>query len=231
MSPEKVAYLLASRGVRVAALTDHNTLAGQERFRAALEARGMQWLSGVEVHVESSFGPLHLLAYGCDIRDRALTRVLRMLCFPVWGPLRHWMEHAWTNRPGKNAQHAKPEQAEVTRGRLDVADALRIIHHAGGRAFLAHPMFSALSIEEVETQVRALQPLGLDGIEAFYKPYPPEISNDLCDLALRHDLLVSGGSDFHGPTFPADGPGYDLPDEHWQRFATALGLANVGERT
>src|SRR5690348_13089019 len=116
LSPEKVAFLLAARGVRVAALTDHHTLAGQLPFRAALEARGMQWLSGVEIHVESELGPLHLLAYGCDLEHRALARVLRVLAYPVWGPMRHWFENTWARRSAQNPPLAEP--SEVAYGGL-----------------------------------------------------------------------------------------------------------------
>jgi hypothetical protein len=39
---------------------------------------------------------------------------------------------------------------------------------------------------------------GLEGIEAYYKGYTPEITAKLLAVASRYDLVPTGGSDFHG---------------------------------
>ena len=43
---------------------------------------------------------------------------------------------------------------------------------------------------------------GRAGVEALYGRYPPEERNGLCDLARRHDLVATGGSDHHGSYKP-----------------------------
>ena len=48
-SPEVLATELADAGVRYDALTDHDTVAGLARFRAAIEERGIASLSGIEL--------------------------------------------------------------------------------------------------------------------------------------------------------------------------------------
>ncbi|MFZ1614279.1 MAG: PHP domain-containing protein, partial [Holophaga sp.] len=48
LAPEVLATHLARSGVKVAALTDHDTVAGLERFRETLTQHGVGWISGVE---------------------------------------------------------------------------------------------------------------------------------------------------------------------------------------
>ncbi|MDP2875346.1 MAG: PHP domain-containing protein, partial [Holophaga sp.] len=49
LSPEVLADRLAQSGVRVAALTDHDTIAGYARFRDALARHGVGCIAGVEL--------------------------------------------------------------------------------------------------------------------------------------------------------------------------------------
>ena len=45
-------------------------------------------------------------------------------------------------------------------------------------------------------------PCGLVGIETDYSTYTPEQSEHVKELAKKHGLLFSGGSDFHGANKP-----------------------------
>ena len=86
---------------------------------------------------------------------------------------------------------------------LPPADAIRLIHDAGGLAFLAHPGLVRLRSEEtLRDRVAALRDLGLDGVEAFYPLHTPELTAELEAIARDLGLLVTGGSDFHGATKP-----------------------------
>ena len=77
---------------------------------------------------------------------------------------------------------------------LDVAGAISTIHQAGGIAVWAHPPMPLLG-----GALQEFVDAGLDGIEC-YRPRvaPPEL-NRLLNKARQHDLLVTGGSDWHGP--------------------------------
>jgi predicted metal-dependent phosphoesterase TrpH len=73
------------------------------------------------------------------------------------------------------------------------SDVVAVIHRAGGLASLAHP--------GVTRQPALIEPLvsaGLDAIEVFHSDHPPALQQDLLVLAQRLDLLVTGGSDYHG---------------------------------
>lgn len=82
----------------------------------------------------------------------------------------------------------------VPRPRLSPADAVALIHRAGGAAVLAHP----LTVDDPEAALRGLVEVGLDGLEVFYAAYTGEQRAYLAALAEQYDLIATGGSDFHG---------------------------------
>lgn len=89
--------------------------------------------------------------------------------------------------------------AFVPRFKLHPAEAIEIIHTAGGLAFLAHPgLLADVSLAP------AVAKLGLDGIEIYHPQHRRQQVQHFLTLATELKLLVSGGSDFHG------GPGERL---------------------
>ncbi|MBN1937555.1 MAG: PHP domain-containing protein [Anaerolineae bacterium] len=83
-------------------------------------------------------------------------------------------------------------QAYVPRPKLRPQEAIELIRDAGGVPVLAHPSHV---IEHLPELVRA----GLMGLEVYYNGYPDIEVQFLKRLAEKHDLIVTGGSDFHGP--------------------------------
>lgn len=79
---------------------------------------------------------------------------------------------------------------------------LGLIKNAGGTAILAHPYSYKFTRTEVETLLDYLIPLGLDGMECYYSTYDDGQTSELRSIALKKNLLVSGGSDFHGAVKP-----------------------------
>lgn len=76
-------------------------------------------------------------------------------------------------------------------------DAVRLtgwIREQGGVSSLAHPGLQ-VTLETVETLVSH----GLDGVESIHPSHPYHLQKTYLDLAARRSLLVTGGSDFHGP--------------------------------
>ena len=70
---------------------------------------------------------------------------------------------------------------------------IEAIHEAGGIAVLAHPGFYD-NFELLEELI----PQGLDGVEVWHPENTPEQQELLINIAKKHDLLMTGGSDFHG---------------------------------
>jgi hypothetical protein len=81
----------------------------------------------------------------------------------------------------------------VRKQTLGGARAIAAIHGAGGVAVLAHPGVSG------EAALISLVEAGLDGIEAYHAEHTPRQRQRFAALAERLGLLVTGGSDFHGP--------------------------------
>lgn len=80
---------------------------------------------------------------------------------------------------------------------------LPLIRQAGGTAILAHPYSYKMSRSEVEHLLDdTLIPLGLAGMECYYSTYDNGQTQELRSIAYARNLLVSGGSDFHGIVKP-----------------------------
>jgi len=75
---------------------------------------------------------------------------------------------------------------------------IELIHKAKGVAVLAHPTLYNLSNDELEYLIRLLSQEGLDGIEGIYSLFSKEQENKIRSLAHKFNLLITGGSDFHG---------------------------------
>lgn len=80
---------------------------------------------------------------------------------------------------------------------------VQVVKQAGGVSVVAHP--SDLSRNKVllsDTQIARLVQGGLGGLEVWHRGNRPEERERLLDLARRFDLLVTGGSDWHGEGKP-----------------------------
>jgi predicted metal-dependent phosphoesterase TrpH len=113
---------------------------------------------------------------------------------------------------------AKGRPGYVDKVRLEADQAVRLARASGGVAVLAHPLRLALAPPELDRAARELVDIGLAGIEALYGRYAPDERAGLCELARRHDLVATGGSDYHGSYKPdlAVGVGagdLDVPDD------------------
>jgi 3',5'-nucleoside bisphosphate phosphatase len=82
-----------------------------------------------------------------------------------------------------------------------VDEAIAVAHREGGLAVLAHPGRSkgVYAIPATEEDVAAIAAAGLDGIEALYAGHSAEQQQFYSELARRHSLLISAGSDSHHP--------------------------------
>jgi predicted metal-dependent phosphoesterase TrpH len=110
--------------------------------------------------------------------------------------------------------HGKP--AYVEREKMLPAEAVAIIIKASGLPVLAHP----LTTEDPEGLIAELKPAGLVGLEAYYNGYNAEEVESLLALAQKHDLIATGGSDFHGiePEEETAIGGADVPLEAAERL-------------
>ncbi|HEY3374135.1 MAG TPA: PHP domain-containing protein [Candidatus Aquicultor sp.] len=71
---------------------------------------------------------------------------------------------------------------------------IRLIHNVGGAAVFAHPGLSGL-----DTYIPKLVDMGLDGFEAYHVDHTQEMTKRYIEYAKQYGLIVTGGSDDHGP--------------------------------
>ena len=96
----------------------------------------------------------------------------------------------YINRIHFKSEYLRPEQA------------ISGIVAAGGIPVLAHPFYGSgdelILGKEMTDRLEHLMQYGLRGIEAFYSGFSDKLRNDALALAIKYDLLVTAGSDYHG---------------------------------
>lgn len=117
--------------------------------------------------------------------------------------------------------------AYVEGHKLSAAETITTITRAGGLAVLAHPAKIDLSVKKLKQLIADLTGLGLTGIEVYYPRHSIKDIKKLKKLALDNNLLVTGGSDFHGLGGHGDILGcskriYQLPHDAWLDFKARL---------
>ena len=90
----------------------------------------------------------------------------------------------------------------VSHSTVSTVEAIELIGKAGGVSVIAHPLKGVgpntspedLPLDHFEEMISK----GLSGIEVFHRDVPEAARSWLLDLASKHDLVVTGSSDYHG---------------------------------
>jgi hypothetical protein len=106
----------------------------------------------------------------------------------------------------------KGKPGYVKKERIKLEEAVSLIKGAGGISIIAHPVsLNYRNIAEFETILRTFIDAGVEGIEAYSSMHKTSEINDFLELAAKYNLLVSGGSDYHGDK--DEKIGYYLPSK------------------
>jgi len=93
--------------------------------------------------------------------------------------------------------------AYVDKFRIESSQAIGLINAAGGIPVLAHPCLLELeNDQQLDEILKEMISMGLKGMEVYFSAHTPEQTRWYAELAKRHDLLMSGGTDFHGDIQP-----------------------------
>ncbi|KAK8558780.1 hypothetical protein V6N13_098418 [Hibiscus sabdariffa] len=212
LSPSKLVERAHGRGVKVLALTDHDTMSGITEAVETARRFGIKIIPGVEISTIFSprnpemEEPVHILAY-----------------YSSCGPMRYELEKLLANiREGRYLRAGKgvaPGRLHVARAMVEagyvenlkqafarylydggpaystgsepLAEAVRLICETGGLAVLAHPW----ALKNPIPIIRQLKDAGLHGMEVYRSDGRLAAFSDLADT---YDLLKLGGSDYHG---------------------------------
>ncbi len=106
------------------------------------------------------------------------------------------MERGYINnfKEAFNKYISRGGPAYVERDKITPAEAIRLVLKAKGIPVLAHPLTS----ENFETLITELLAAGLMGMEVYYNNYTAEQIKGLVGIAVKYNLIMTGGSDFHG---------------------------------
>lgn len=87
----------------------------------------------------------------------------------------------------------KNRPAWVPKTKMSALESVDLIHQAGGLAVMAHP-----GLNHNDDIIPDLVAVGLDGLECFHTKHSTTMSEHYLEIAEKHGLLVTGGSDCHG---------------------------------
>ncbi len=134
--------------------------------------------------------------------------------------------HAKDNRQVFKRFMVKGRPGYVPAEWIGLAEAVRIIHQAGGIAVMAHPARYNVTAKRLGRMLSDFKATGGDAMEVSCGAGNAQELQMLSTLADRFGLAASAGSDFHGPDKPWAQLGrlLPLPSHH----PTALGLLSVG---
>lgn len=93
-------------------------------------------------------------------------------------------------------------KAYVPRELMTPEEAVSLLAESGATVVLAHPMLIGCPVDELEALIVHLKPYGLRALEAYHSEHSAADERVCVELAERHHLLLSGGSDFHGLSKP-----------------------------
>ncbi len=195
-SPELLAEKINKAGVKYAALTDHDTVAGLEPFRQLLVKYGIGFVTGIELTTVHDNTMIHLLAYGFHAGSKALDAMLH-----VHGIL----------------SDTDSEKAPIFK--TTTREAIKAVHDAGGLTVLAHPLKSEPDFAKLAVIVNELCESGLDGIESIHAFDSEEERKILVDLAHKKGLVMSAGTDSHARDAEI---GIEVEIGQWKAFRDAI---------
>ncbi len=233
-------------------LTDHDSVSGFPEALEAARGSATRVLCGVEINTRES-DQVHILGYGISWRDPAflarlsefrgrrqerLGRMVERLrglgmalamedVVAVSGETlgRPHVADALKRKGYVSNRHdafarflSRGKPAYVSPMGPTPEEAIALIRDAGGFSVLAHP-------ETVSARgaVAGWVAAGLEGIEAHYAQHGPSAIVEFRALAEAHQLLVTGGSDCHGPGTGRDHAlGVDLPEADYARLMERL---------
>lgn len=228
LSPADLVKEAITAGVKALAITDHDTLAGwDEAFSAAGDV--LEIVPGVELSTTENGRSLHVLGFYPNRdaldpalqerlevrRERAAAMVERLaeLGLPITLPA---MEgNRAPGRPHLAAAMVAAGYATsmdevfdrwlgdhgpayVPYAEFSAANGIRLLRDCGAVPVWAHPYLFRGGT--VETVLPRLVEAGLMGLEVYHPSHSPSDVRRLEAFCQRYGLVMTGGSDYHGPS-------------------------------
>jgi predicted metal-dependent phosphoesterase TrpH len=242
-TPTELVQNAAKAGIKILAITDHDTVSGWDEAITAAQSHGLGLIPGIEVSTRavtpSGHGvSVHMLAYLPDPNNQALITALNRTKESRMVRAREMVARLSKDYPidfelvlsqlPEGSTIGRPAIADalvvagivptrsdaftsilhrsspyyVSEKSLDTIEAITLIRQAGGVSVMAHPLIDfppgAKREDLPRTHFETLIEAGLNGLEVDHRAVPNVAKVWLRDLALKHNLIVTGSSDYHG---------------------------------
>jgi len=226
-SPGELIKIAANAGLAAVGLTDHDTIKGLPEASCAAKKYNLELVPGVEIGVLEENQEVHILGYYPQYKDdlkNALERVLKeryTRMDEIVGKLRKQgfklnleevLAEAGNSAPGRlhlarlllkkryinSLEQAfslylnQNREAYVPRKTFTIKQAMSLLKEVKAIPVIAHPGVDGSSMLD------KLIPLGLLGIEVFHPEHSTAQKRTYQKIALENNLLITGGSDYHG---------------------------------
>lgn len=241
LTPAALVKFAAEKGVKALAITDHDTMAGWDEAIATATPLDLEIVPGLELSTVYNGRSMHILGFYPDAeklrsplqervegrkrRARKMAAKLAELGYPIELP-----DLSGSMAPGrphiasalKKAGHVKSNNeafdrflkddgpAYVPYEKFTAQEGIELLINCGAVPVWAHPYIFRGGT--VETILPELVEAGLMGIEVYHPTHSPSQTRQLGEYCQTYGLLMTGGSDYHGPKKEKN-PGFrDLND-------------------
>ena len=228
LTPSELVDFAVQQGVKALAITDHDTMAGWDEAIATATPLSLEIVPGLELSTVHNGRSLHVLGFypdeqklqaplqvrveGRKRRARKMAEKLAELGYPIELP-----DMSGSMAPGrphiasalKKAGHVNSHEeaferflkddgpAYVPYEKFTVQEGIQLLLSCGAVPVWAHPyIFRGGS---VETVLPELLEAGLMGLEVYHPTHSPSNVRKLEEYCQKYGLLMTGGSDYHGP--------------------------------
>ncbi len=231
LTPKELVRRAKRNKLKYIALTDHNSIEGNEETIKEGKKVGVEVIPGVEV--SSEWG--EVLGYFVDSKNKKLMEIMKRSKkevdtqtkqgikklqklgfdvsyekvkkkFPKYPMLSYYVALYLTDEGLLEEWQDLYNHINLTYHLPKMERVIKIIKKSGGVPILAHP-FRECKFDEVVKNISKLIKAGLAGFEienAQCKGNYSEIKRKCRELANKYDLILTSGSDFHGKYVETD---------------------------
>jgi hypothetical protein len=229
LTPTQLVQAAVKAGVSALAITDHDTLSGWDEAITAAQPYNLEIVPGVELSTVHRDRSLHILGFypnadqlkaplaerieGRKRRAHEMVAKLAELGYPISlpqlgegvAPSRPHLARALVDAgyfPSMDKAFDRllgdNQPAYVQYEKFSISEGIALLRDCGAVPVWAHPyLFRGGAVEDV---FKELVDAGLMGIEVYHPSHTSKQTKNLEALCVEYGLLMTGGSDYHGPS-------------------------------
>jgi 3',5'-nucleoside bisphosphate phosphatase len=229
LTPKQLVEAAVQAGVKALAITDHDTVSGWEEAIEVANVYNLEIIPGVELSTVHHGKSLHILGFypdatkltpplferveGRQRRAQQMVDKLTELGYPISlpnlgegvAPTRPHIANALveagyfsSTREAFDRVLGDNQPAYIQYEKFSIIEGIALLRNCGAVPVWAHPyLFRGGAVEEVLEELIAA---GLMGVEVYHPSQSFYQRKTLATLCQQYGLLMTGGSDYHGPS-------------------------------